>query len=59
MGYRLYYPEYGINHMQEIGVEEGHRRYMRSGYLIEKGLDGVRGVLGILQCPPPSPTNPS
>ena len=59
MGYRLYSPEYGINHMQEIGVEEGHRRYMRSGYLIEKGLDGVLGVLGILQCPPPSPTNPS
>ena len=59
MGYRLYSPEYGINHMQEVGVEEGRRRYMRSGYLIEKGLDGVWGVLGILQCPPPSPTNPS
>ena len=26
---------------------------MLSGYLIEKGLDGVWGVLSILQCPPP------
>ena len=51
MGYSgsLYSREYGIYHMQEVGVEEGR------GYLIEKGLDGVWGVLGILQCPPPPP----
>ena len=41
--------------MHDVGVEEGRRRYMRSGYLIEKGLDGVWGVLGILQCPHPPP----
>ena len=31
--------EYGIYHMQEVGVEEGRERYMRRGYLIENGLD--------------------
>ena len=55
MGYRLYSPEYGINHMQEVGVEEGHRRYMRSGYLIEKGLDGVWGCAWYITVPTPLP----
>ena len=60
MGYSgsLYSREYGICHMQEVGVEEGCGHYMHSGYLIEKGLDGVWGVLGILQCPPPPPPQP-
>ena len=55
----LFSREYGIYHIQEVGVEVGRGRYMCSGYLIEKGLDGVWGVLGILQCPPPpSPPPP-
>ena len=65
MGYSgsFYSREYDIYHMQEVGVEEGRGRYMHSGHLIEKGLDGVWGVLVILPfpSPPPSPphTNPS